>query len=119
MNPLYTNDVRVPPFYNDNNLNNTLKSVNNVAMIKEKAMEKGWSAIKTHEVIAGTEEAVAMNSIYTDDTGLSDEQLDIILDMEEAHDKILKMSDDQKVQDANQNKMIMKEFRDPEFLENA
>ena len=86
-------------------------------MINEKA---NWSNRTKDEVIAGTEEAVQMGSNYTWwDRRLSEDQVETILDMEEAVDKILEI--DKKAEDENRNTrdFMSKNFMSKKFLENA
>ena len=60
-----------------------------------------------------------MASHYTGgDTAVSEEQIDTILDMEEAYSKILQISVDKKAEDENQNNPISG-FMNKNFLENA
>ena len=89
-------------------------------MIGEKAAKNNWSKRTEEEVIAGTQEAIEMASYYTGgDRGLSEDQVETILDMEEAYDKILEL--DRKAEDENKNKrdFMIKDFMRKDFLENA
>lgn len=114
-----------PLFYNVKNDEKIRNSENSETLydfterIRGKAVEKNWSMKRADEVIAGTQEAAEMASHYTGgETGVSEEQGDIILDMEEAYDKILEISADEKAEDENKNNQI-RGFMNKEYLENA
>ena len=86
--------------------------------IRVEALEKKWSVDRTEGVIAGTQEAAGRNAYYGGGMGVSEEQINTILDMEEAHDKIQKISVDEKAEDENKNNFI-NGFMKKGFLENA
>ena len=61
-----------------------------IKKIREKAVEKNWPEDRTEEAIAGFLESAQMDSHYSDGVvGVSKEKGDIILDMEDAYNRIV------------------------------
>ena len=100
VNPLFGDGIK------DDNIkvttSETLASFDEFSeMTRRRAAENNWS-FGAEVAIASTREALDMASHYTGaDLGLSEDQVDTILDMEETYGKILEL--DRKAEDENKN----------------